>query len=184
LHAASPEEAIYRMCNSVSADFQNEVRNQLASTMAWIIIQQLVYLEKAGQRVPVLTIVHGTQAIKNIIRDNKLHLMDNAIQNSRATGMFMAESYLTDYLNNRSNFSVYDKIFRPSGELPQNIFYQSPLMEVPRIKQQVIKQDRRKASQPIVGVPVYSDEKLDSILDISDDMPLDNIIEKLNNNSE
>jgi twitching motility protein PilT len=183
LHASSPDEAVYRMCNSVSADAQNEVRNQLASTLEWIIVQQLVYLEKAGQRVPVLTIVHGTPAIKNIIRDNKLHQMDYAIQNARTTGMFMAEGYLTEYLNARSNFTAYDKIFHPSGELPKNTFYQSPLMEATQIKH-AVKKDRRKASRPIVIVPEYSDEKFDSILNISDDMPLDNIIEKLNENME
>ena len=183
LHAANPEEAVYRMCNAVSADAQNEVRNQLASTLEWIIVQQLVYLEKAGQRVPVLAIVHGTPAIKNIIRDNKLHLMNNAIENARTKGMFMVESYLTDYLNTRSNFTTYDKMFRPSGELLQNVFYQSPLMEATHMKH-VAKHDRRKASRPIVGVSEYSEEKFDRILNIGDDMPLENIIETLNNNSE
>ena len=97
--------------------------------------------------------------------------------------MFLAEGYLTEYLNTRSNFTAYDKIFRPSGELSQNTFYQSPLTEAPQMKH-AAKQDRRKASQPIVDVSEYSDEKFDSILNISDDMPLDNIVEKLNENSE
>jgi twitching motility protein PilT len=183
LHAANPEEAVYRMCNSVSADAQNEVRNQLASTLEWIVVQQLVYLEKAGQRVPVLAIVQGTPAIKNIIRDNKLHLMNNAIENARTKGMFMIESYLTDYLNTRTSFTAYDKMFRPSEELLQNVFYQSPLMEATHMKH-AAKHDRRKASRPIVGVSEYSDDKFDRILNIGDDMPLENIIEKLNNNSE
>jgi len=75
------------------------VRNQLASTMAWITVQQLVYLEKAGQRVPILTIAHGTQAIKNIIRENKLNQINNAIDTSKNEGMFLSERYLTHYLN-------------------------------------------------------------------------------------
>ena len=180
LHATNPEEAVYRMCNSVSADAQNEVRKQLASTLEWIIVQQLVYLEKARQRVPVLAIVQGTPAIRNIIRDNKLHLMNNAIQNARTTGMFMVESYLTDYLNTRSNFTAYDKIFRPSGELLQNVFHQSPLMEATHMKH-AAKQDRRKASQPIVGMSAFSDENIDNILNIDDNMSLHKIVEKLNN---
>ena len=211
LHAATPEEAIYRLCNAVPADAQNEVRNQLASTLEWIIVQQLVYLEKAGQRVPLLAIIHGTQSIKNVIRDNKLHQMNNAITTAKTTGMFMAESYLTDYLNTRSDFTAYDKIFLPSGELSQNNFYQSPLTEAPQMKHEVkqdrgtakqdrrmarqdrrkakqdrrkAKQDRRRASQPVVGVSDYNDENVDSILNIKDDMPLHKIVEMLNKNSE
>jgi hypothetical protein len=156
-----------------------------------------VYLEKAGQRVPLLAIIHGTQSIKNVIRDNKLHQMNNAITTAKTTGMFMAESYLTDYLNTRSDFTAYDKIFLPSGELSQNNFYQSPLTEAPRMNHEVkqdrgtakqdrrkTKQDRRKASQLIVGVSDYNDENVDSILNINDDMPLHKIVEMLNKNSE
>jgi pilus retraction protein PilT len=200
LHAATPEEAIYRMCNAVPADAQNEVRNQLASMLSTIIVQQLSYLEKAGQRVPVLSIIHGTTSIKNIIRDNKLHLMSNSL----TKGMFTAESYLTEYLNTLTTFTAYGKIFRPSGELSQNDFYQSPLMmEVPQVnhtakhERRMIKHDRRnakhdrrmekheisKASPSIVGMSKDNDENIDRILNISDDMSLDNLIEKLNNNS-
>ena len=107
MHASNPEEAIYRMCNAVPIEAQNEVRNQLASTLAWITIQQLVHLEKAGQRVPILTIVHGTQAIKNIIRENKINQINNAIDTSRNEGMFLSERYLTHYLNTRSDFTPY-----------------------------------------------------------------------------
>ena len=98
IHAATPEEAIYRMCNAVSADTQNDVRNQLASTLVWITVQQLLYLEKAGQRVPILTILRGTQAIKNKIRDNNLHQISNIIETSKKEGMFLAERYLNEYL--------------------------------------------------------------------------------------
>lgn len=191
LHASTPEEAIYRMCNAVSADAQNEVRNQLASTLAWIIVQQLVYLEKAGQRVPVLDIIHGIQSIKNIIRDNKLHQINIAMETAKTKNMFLAESYLKNYLNTRSDFTAYGKIFQPSEALSsQYDFYQSPLTEVPQMKhaakqdRRTAKQDRRKVSQPIIGLPEYNIENADSILNINDDMSLHKIVERLNKNSE
>jgi len=183
LHAATPEEAIYRMCNAVPADAQNEVRNQLASTLACIIVQQLVYLEKAGQRVPVLDIIHGIQSIKNIIRDNKLHQMTIAIETAKTKDMFLAETYLKNYLNTRSDFTAYGKIFQRSGELSQNNFYHSPLTEAPQMKL-AAKQERRMASKPITGAYEYKDEQFDNILNIRDDLPLENIIEKLSKNSE
>ena len=183
MHAGSPEEAIYRMCNAVPIEAQTEVRNQLASTLAWITVQQLVYLEKAGQRVPILTIAHGTQAIKNIIRENKLNQINNAIDTSKNENMFLPERYLTHYLNTRSAFTPYGKIFRPSVELSPDDFYQSPLTDEPQVKHEA-RHERRKASRPIVSLSESSDENVDNILDINDNISLNNIVEKLIKNSE
>jgi pilus retraction protein PilT len=183
MHASNPEEAIYRMCNAVPIEAQNEVRNQLASTLAWITVQQLVHLEKAGQRVPILTIVRGTQAIKNIIRENKINQINNAIDTSRNEGMFLSERYLTNYLNTRSDFTPYGKIFRPSAELSPDNFYQSQLTDEPQVKHEA-QRERRKASRPIVSLSEPSDENVDNILDINDNISLHKIVEKLNKNSE
>jgi twitching motility protein PilT len=184
MHASTPEEAIYRMCNAVPIEAQTEVRNQLASSLAWITVQQLEYLEKAGQRVPVLTIAHGTQAIKNLIRENKLNQINNAIDASKNMGMFLPERYLTHYLNTRSDFNPYGKIFRPSAELSPNDFYQSPLTGEPEIKYAAKQEMTKPVSQTIIDMSESSDENVDNILDINDNISLDKIVEKLNKNSE
>lgn len=184
MHASNPEEAIYRMCNAVPIEAQTEVRNQLASSLAWINVQQLEYMEKAGQRVPILTIVHGTQAIKNIIRDNKLNQMNNAIDTSRNEGMFLPDRYLTNYLKSRSDFTPYGKIFRPSAEFSQKDFYQSPLTTDETQINIAVKQERRTASGPIISLSEPSDENVDNILDINDNISLHNIVDNLNKNSE
>ncbi len=183
MHASTPEEAIYRMCNAVPVEAQNEVRNQLASTLAWITVQQLVYLEKVGQRVPVLDIIHGTSSIKNTIRDNKLHQINNIVETSKDEGMFTSERYLTYYLKNRSNFSPYGNVFRPLEELSQNNFYQSPLTETQHVKH-AAKQSTKTASQPIIAVSEYSEETEESILNINDNISLHRLVEKLNKDSK
>jgi len=183
MHAANPEEAIYRMCNAVPVEAQTEVRNQLASTLAWVTVQQLVFLEKAGQRVPVLAIIHGTPPIKNTIRDNKLHHINNIVETSKDEGMFTSERYLTYYLKNRSTFSPYGNIFRPLEELSQNNFYQSPLTEASYMKH-AAKQPMKTASQPINAVPEYSEETDESALNIKDNISLDRLVEKLNKDSK
>ncbi len=81
MHASTPEEAIYRLCNAVPPEAQNEIRYQLSLTLNMIIVQQLVYLERVGYRVPLLTIVRGTPAIKNIIRENKLNQLNSCHSN-------------------------------------------------------------------------------------------------------
>ena len=46
LHATNAEEAIYRLCNSVPLESQNEVRYQISSTISWLIVQQLIYMDE------------------------------------------------------------------------------------------------------------------------------------------
>lgn len=178
MHAANPEEAIYRMCNAVPVEAQTEVRNQLASTLVWITVQQLVFLEKAGQRVPVLDIIHGTSSIKNTIRDNKLHYINNIVETSKDEGMFTSERYLTYYLKSRSNFSPYGNIFRPTEELSQSNYYQSPLTETPYIKHSV-KHQTKAAPKSVIDMTEYSEETDESILNIKDNISLHKIVEKL-----
>jgi hypothetical protein len=179
MHASTPEEAIYRMCNAVPVEAQTEVRNQLASTLAWITVQQLVYLEKDGQRVPVLDIIHGTSSIKNTIRDNKLHQINNIVETSKDEGMFTSERYLTYYLKNRATFTSFGNIFRPLEELSQDNFYQSPLTEASLVKH-AAKQQTQTASRPIIDMSEYSEETDESILNINDNISLHRLVEKLN----
>ena len=127
MHASTPEEAIYRLCNSAAIESQNEIRYQLASTLSWLIVQQLVYLEKIGFSVPLLTLVRGTQSVKNVIRENKLNQLYSAIQTGKNEGMFSSDRYLNEYLENRQKFTPPSLIFRPSAEKVEELSYQSPL---------------------------------------------------------
>ena len=131
MHASTPEEAIYRLCNAVPLEAQNEIRYQLASTLNWLIVQQLVYMEKVGYRVPALTIVRAASSIKNIIRENKLNQINSAIQMGKNEGMFTTERYVSEYLNNRTTFTPYVQTFRPSRETSKDESYASPLTEDP-----------------------------------------------------
>ena len=172
MHASSPEEAVYRLCNAVPLEAQNEIRYQIASTLNWIIIQELVHLKKIGYRVPVLTIVRGTQSIRNIIRENKLNQLNTAIQIGKNEGMFTAERYLNDYLNTRDKFIPYAQTFRPSAEASQDIYYQSPLTDELSDRISLRKPLSRLESQPIVVRSGYSDEETEHILNIDDDISL------------
>ncbi len=172
MHASSAEEAIYRLCNAVPPEAQNEIRYQLASTLNWIIIQELVHLKKIGYRVPLLTIVRGTQSIKNIIRENKLNQLNSAIQIGKNEGMFTAERYLNDYLNTRDNFIPSVLTFRPTAEVSQEILYQSPLTDDSPERISPKKLIPRREPQPIFIRSGYSHEETEHILNLDDDAPL------------
>ena len=47
-----------------------------------------------GGRYPVLEILVGTAALRNVIREGKTHLIDNIIQTSSQMGMVSLESSL------------------------------------------------------------------------------------------
>lgn len=130
LHAATPEEAIYRLCNAVEAESQNEIRFQIASTLNWLIVQQLVYMDKLAFRVPLLSIVRGTSSVRNIIRDNKLNQLESAMQIGKNEGMFSTGRYLSEYLENQKKFIPPLQTFRPSEEnVQENIIYSPMLRE-------------------------------------------------------
>jgi twitching motility protein PilT len=179
LHASTPEEAIYRLCNAVPPESQNEIRYQLASTLNWLIVQQLVYVEKFGFRIPALTIVRGTASIKNIIRENKLNQLNSAIQIGKNDGMFTTERYWSDYLDNRKILTPYAQTFRPSPEAAQDETYESPLTD--EIYEPLHLKKRAFASEmePIVVRSQYTHSEMENMLTIDEGESLNELLKKL-----
>jgi hypothetical protein len=129
LHATHAEDAMYRLCNSFPQEAQEEIRHQVASTLQWLVVQQLVIKEDAGFRVPVLSILKGNQSIKGILRENKIPQLESAIQMGKNDGMFTAERYIREYLSKISSFASPQDIFKPSVESSQEEVYHSPLVD-------------------------------------------------------
>jgi twitching motility protein PilT len=179
LHATNPEEAIYRMCNAVPIESQNEIRYQLASTLSWLITQQLVYMEKVKYRVPLLSIVRGTQSIRNIIRENKLPQLNSAIQMGKNEGMFTTERYLSEYLESHHSLTPYSQAFRPSAETTQDAIYQSPLTEDSPEPISRKWQATMTGDEPIIVRTPYSHNEMENMLTIDEDVSLQELISKM-----
>ena len=179
MHASTPEEAIYRLCNAVPLEAQNEIRYQLASTLNWLIVQQLVYMEKVGYRVPSLTIVRAASSIKNIIRENKLNQINSAIQMGKNEGMFTTERYVGEYLNNRTTFTPYLQTFRPSRETSKDEYYASPLTEVRFDALPPKKRTSAHPSDPLVVRNQYSHGEMENMLTINEGESLQELLNKL-----
>jgi twitching motility protein PilT len=128
LHATNVEDAMYRIINSAPPEAEEYIRYQLASTISWVIVQQFIRLEKVGFRVPLLSILCGTQQIKGIIREKKLHQLDNAMHTGKNEGMFTAERYLNEYLNLRKDFYNPAVFFKPSEETIQEMPFHSSMI--------------------------------------------------------
>jgi twitching motility protein PilT len=179
MHASNPEEAIYRLCNAVPVEAQNEIRFQLASTLSWLIIQQLVYIERIGFQVPLLTIARGTQSVRNLIRENKLHQLHSAIQIGKNEGMFSSERYLSEYLESREKFTPPILTFRPSTEIVDDIVYRSALTEDKAGQMPLAQHLPHKGPEPIVIRTEYSAQDMEQILTIDEDASLHDVISKM-----
>jgi twitching motility protein PilT len=131
LHATNTEDALHRICNSFPPEASHIVFSQLPSTLAVLVVQQLIYLERAAFRVPLLSILLRNQAVKGLIRENKLSQIENAMQTGREDGMFTLDQYRKDFLDKNNDFVPPSEVFRPSAEATAEIVYRSPLVEQP-----------------------------------------------------
>jgi twitching motility protein PilT len=114
------------ICNSFPLDSQDAIRFQLASTLSWIVIQQLLYVERLRFRVPLLSILRGTQSVKGLIRENRLPQIENAMHTGKRDGMFTKERYLDEFLNPKETFVLPSQSFRPAPESVPDAGYNSP----------------------------------------------------------
>jgi twitching motility protein PilT len=128
LHATNSEDAIYRLCNSFPADMQDLVRSQLASSISLLLIQKLIHLDAHGFRVPLLSILRGTPAVRTMVRDNRLNQIETALQTGSREGMFTMENYYAHFLARQTRFFSPQETFRPSPEKTPEIPYQSALL--------------------------------------------------------
>jgi pilus retraction protein PilT len=129
LHATNSEDALYRICNSFAPESQEIVRTQLSSVLCLLAVQKLEFNKKAGFRVPVLSILKDTRAVKGVIRDNRFSQIEGIVQTSASEGMFTPERYVADFLNKKPVFNPPGNIFKPSMESTEEKEYRSPLID-------------------------------------------------------
>ncbi len=87
LHTTGAGSTIDRIVDVFPPQQQHQIRLQLAMVLTAIVCQQLVPT-KNGDFVPVFEIMTVNPAVKNLIRENKIHQLDNLIATSSLdTGM-------------------------------------------------------------------------------------------------
>lgn len=86
LHTSSAANTISRILDVFPANQQQQVKIQLAQILKGVVCQQLVPCVDGGQ-IPVFEIMKSTTAIQNMIREDKLHQLDSAMQAGAADGM-------------------------------------------------------------------------------------------------
>ena len=97
LHTKGAVNTIDRIVDSFPSNQQVQIRVQLAEVLRTVVSQQLLP-DVNGGLVPAYEIMHMTNAIRSLIRDNKGHQIDNAIAAGSREGMItMDQSILALY---------------------------------------------------------------------------------------
>lgn len=87
LHTSSAAQTIDRIIDACPVDAKEQVRTQLANMIQGILAQLLIPTKDGKGRVAAVEVMVGTDAIKNLIRTNKVAQMDTTIQGGASVGM-------------------------------------------------------------------------------------------------
>jgi twitching motility protein PilT len=93
LHTIGASDAVDRIIDVFPDQQQRQIRIQLAMILRSVISQQLVP-QVGGGVVPAYEIMLANDAIKNMIRESKIHQIDSVIASSKAEGMVPMDEYL------------------------------------------------------------------------------------------
>lgn len=105
LHTTSAAQTIDRVIDVFPPYQQTQVRVQLASVVQGIIAQQLLITADNKGRVAALEILLGTDAVRNTIREGKVHQIQSYIQTGIKQGM-MSMDYSLSQLVRKAQIST------------------------------------------------------------------------------
>ena len=129
LHTTCAADTINRIIDVFPAHQQNQIRSQLATVLVGIIAQTLIPKADGNGRIAALEILNATDSIKAMIRDNKVHLIQTAIQTGKKDGMvcldqelarLVKEGVITDMAAREKSLDIaeYERYLKGAGGAP------------------------------------------------------------------
>ena len=95
LHTSSAPKTVDRIIDVFPPNQQAQIRAQFAESIEAVITQTLLK-KKVGGRVAALEILTGTTAVRNLIREGKIHQIPGTMQVSQKDGMQTMDMALTN----------------------------------------------------------------------------------------
>ena len=95
IHTSSAPDTVNRIIDVFPPTQQAQIRTQFAESIEAVITQTLMK-RKAGGRVAAVEIMTGTTAVRNLIREGKIHQLPGTMQVSQKDGMQTMDMALTD----------------------------------------------------------------------------------------
>jgi len=98
LHTNSAAQTVNRIIDVFPSDQQEQVRVQVAESLVGVVAQLLLPTADGTGRVPAVEVMVATPAIRNLIRENKVHQIPSAIQTGMKDGMQSLDQSLRQLL--------------------------------------------------------------------------------------
>jgi twitching motility protein PilT len=100
LHTNSAAQTIHRAIDVFPPYQQNQIRAQLAGSLLGVVSQRLLPRIKGGF-VPACEMMIANSAIRNLIRENKIHEIPSIIETSAELGMIPLNKSLTELVKKK-----------------------------------------------------------------------------------
>ncbi|MBE0566479.1 MAG: type IV pilus twitching motility protein PilT [Krumholzibacteria bacterium] len=124
LHTKSAAQTISRIVDPFPGNQQTQVRHMLSEVLIGICSQQLLRRQDGRGRIAALEILVGNPAIRNLIREQKSHLINNAITTGRKEGMQLLDQHLGQLVDEGT--VTVEEALRFAAE-PQNFASRRPV---------------------------------------------------------
>ena len=96
MHSPNVSHALERIIGVFEGNAQRQIVLQLSNALQGIIAQDLLPAADRTRRILAYELLIANGAIRNIIRENQLHQLENTIQMSRKEGMVLMDNCLYD----------------------------------------------------------------------------------------
>jgi twitching motility protein PilT len=97
LHTNSAAQSIDRIIDTFPTHQQGQVRSQISNSLQAIVSQRLIPTIN-GELTPALEILLANNAVKSLIRENRIYQLDTVIETHRKEGMVSMNTSLFDLI--------------------------------------------------------------------------------------
>ena len=96
MHSPSVSHALERIVGVFEGSAQKQIILQLSNALQGIIAQDLLPAVDRTRRVLAYELIVANGAVRNLIRENQVHQLENVIQTGRKDGMVLMDNCLYD----------------------------------------------------------------------------------------
>jgi twitching motility protein PilT len=96
MHSPNVAHALERIVGVFEGSSQRQIVLQLSNALQGIIAQELLPAADRTRRVLAYEMLMATGAVRNLIRENQLHHLENILQTGRREGMVLMDNCLHD----------------------------------------------------------------------------------------
>jgi twitching motility protein PilT len=98
LHTVDAAQTINRIVDMFPATQQEQIRNQLSLTLSAVVCQTLIPRADGKGRVPACEVMIANMAVRNVIREGRIHQLYSIIQVSKKDGMQTFNQSIADLM--------------------------------------------------------------------------------------